>query len=49
MKGAALEPMPSAAARDTFLARFELLNRAHRHALAQGAQPSADAGSEFRF
>lgn len=48
LKDTTLTPLPSAAAREAFLARFEQLHRAHRHALAQGAQPGA-AADEFRF
>jgi 5'-deoxynucleotidase YfbR-like HD superfamily hydrolase len=53
--GAVLRPLPSALAQAEYLRRFDLLHRAHRHALAQGngaaAAPSAaDAPpDEFRF
>ena len=48
LKGVTLTPLPSAAAREAFLAGFDRLHRAHCHALAQGAQP-APPSDEFRF
>lgn len=51
LKGATLVPLPSAAAGAAFLARFDQLYRAHRHAQAQsgGAKPASAAPDEFRF
>lgn len=51
LKTVTLEPMPSAAAGAAFLARFEQLYRAHRHAQAQSGGVKADPAKpdEFRF
>jgi uncharacterized protein len=51
LKNIILEPMPSAAAGAAFLARFDQLHRAHRHAQAQsgGAKSDPAKPDEFRF